>query len=130
MSSCRQVSLVSGVRRWPSSSTYRFTCLAPGQNLDRTSYLYIYFDCLSVCIKYTNGWTGRAKILCGTTHDSREGFRMLKITKICIQKFFIFVKFWKCAKNIIQFANFFIFLFCIVQRRCSQKELKLKVKIY
>ena len=48
LSSCRQVSLVSGVSRCPSSSTYRFTCLAPGQNLDRTSIKYTLLVYLSV----------------------------------------------------------------------------------
>ena len=40
-------------------------------------YQYIYFACLSVCLfvtdKRQNGETDWAQILCGTSHDPREG---------------------------------------------------------
>ena len=69
------------------------------------------FACLSVCLfvtnKRKNGWTDRAQILWRTWRDPREGLWMLKITKSCIQKFLIFVKFWKCAKKYL-IREFFV----------------------
>ena len=77
--------------------------------------------------KRQNGWTDRAHILCGTSHDLREGLRMLKITKMCPKVFLdFFVKFWKnVRKNIIKSANFFFLL--ILLRRCSQIESQLTI---
>ena len=42
--------------------------------------------CLSVCPfvsnKRQNGWTDRAQILCGTSHDPREGFWIIEFSNI------------------------------------------------
>ena len=63
---------------------------------DLTEFIYQYtlFVCLSVypfvSNEHQNGWTDPAQILCGTLHDPRESLWMLKITKICAQKFLIF----------------------------------------
>ena len=56
---------------------------------------------------------------------------MLKMTKICVQKYLILVKFQKCAKNSIKSANFCLLLFYIVQREdmLMQIDLQLKVEI-
>ena len=35
--------------------------------------IYMYFACLFVSDKRENGWTDRAQILCGTSHDPRKG---------------------------------------------------------
>jgi len=49
---------------------------------------------------------------------------MLKITKICIQKFLIFVKILKMRKtDIIYFFNLLIILYC-TKRRCVQLEVE------
>jgi len=37
------------------------------------STIYIYFACLLVSNKRKNSWTDWANILCGTSHDPREG---------------------------------------------------------
>ena len=55
--------------------------------------LYIYFACLCLGVcpfvshKSQNGETDLAKILRGTSHDPREGLRLLRITKSRFQKF-------------------------------------------
>ena len=70
--------------------------------------------CLSVCPfvsnKRQNGWTDRAQILCGTSHDPREGF-------------------W-----IIEFSNIFTIFFCMnstmyTKRRYSEIKPQLKEEI-
>ena len=52
------------------------------------------FVCLSVCLfvsnKRQNGWTDRAQIFCGTSHDPREGLWMIKFLKICLHQNSIF----------------------------------------
>ena len=66
----------------------------------------IYILCLSVCLyvsyKRQNGWIDRAQILCGTSHDPREGLRMLRVTKSCIPKLLIFVKSEKMREKIFE----------------------------
>ena len=55
---------------------------------------------------------------------------MVRITKICNQKFLIFVKYFKTHKiNIIKSANLFYCFKLYTRRRCSQIEPKLKVEI-
>ena len=55
---------------------------------------------LGVCLYPINvNVNDRAQILLSTSRDPREGLWMVKISKICVKKFFIFVKFWKCAKK-------------------------------
>ena len=85
-----------------------------------TPCIYIYILCFSVCLfvcpfvcnKRQNGWTDRAKILYGTSHDPRK---CAQNYKICIQKFLSFIKFWKCAKkNTINYPRTFLLLFYIV----------------
>ena len=55
--------------------------------LDSIIYIYIiyYFACLSVEMfvsnKHQNGWTDRAHIICGTSHDPREDLWNIKIGK-------------------------------------------------
>ena len=52
-----------------------------GKNFKKLEYLHKYFAC--VCIQYTrqNGRTDQAQILCGTSHDFREGFCCSKLQK-------------------------------------------------
>ena len=72
---------------------------------------YILCNCLklSVCIqKRQKGWTNRAPILCWTSHDPRADLRMLKITKICVQKILIFINFENVRKNILKDCKFFV----------------------
>ena len=49
----------------------------------RRFYLYINLAWVGVCLfvsnKRQNGWSDLAQILCGTSHDPREGLRMIKI---------------------------------------------------
>ena len=58
--------------------------------------LYINLACLSVCLfvsnKLQNGWTDRAQIFCGTSHDHREGLWMIKISNICLHQNSIIIK--------------------------------------
>ena len=56
-------------------------------------YLYLYFACLLAFNKRENGSTDQAQILCGTLQNFSEGLLMLRITKSCLQKSLIFVKF-------------------------------------
>ena len=50
-------------------------------SMDPDTIIYT-LACLSVYI-----WTNQVQILCATSHDPKEGLWMLKITKICVQKF-------------------------------------------
>ena len=79
------------------------------------SSIYIYLRCLSVCLfvskKRQNGWTDRAQILCGISHDPREGLRMIQISKVSLQQNSVYIKFWKYTKIFIKSANFFCFSF-------------------
>ena len=118
------------------SSEFIGLWFSDGQKFKRLS-TSIYFACLAVCLsdlfesnKRQNGWTDRAQILCGTSHDPREGLWMLRITKTCIQTLLIFVKFKTARKNIwnIRELSFVIVLYCTTIR-CSHKEPQLKVKI-
>ena len=81
-------------------------------------YLYIYFACLSVCPfvsnKRQNGGTDRAKILCGTSHDPREGLWMLEITKFVHKSFWFLFNF--------ENALTFLLLFYIVQREDAHSK--------
>ena len=97
-------------------------------------YLYTNLACRSVCLfasnKRQNGWTDRVQILCGTSRDPREGLWIIKILIICVSKFYIFVKFWRCAKKILWNAqNFFVFVLYCTKRRCLQIKPQLKVEI-
>ena len=74
-----------------------------------------YIFCLSVLVflamfvsnKRQNGWTDRAQILCGTSHDPREGLWRIKISKLASNK----IRFSLNLKNprnfFIKSANFF-----------------------
>jgi len=73
--------------------------------------------CLFVSNKRQNGWTDRAQILCGTSRGPRASLRMIKISKFCVQKFFISVKFWKCAKKYYEIRKLIFFYW--TKRRCS-----------
>ena len=46
-----------------------------------------------------NGGTNQTLILCGTSHDPREGLWMLRITKSCLPQFLILRKILKIHKN-------------------------------
>ena len=65
-------------------------------------YISIYKFGLSVCLfvsnKRQNGWTDRAQIFCGTSHDHRKGLWMIKISNICLHQNSIFIKFLKILK--------------------------------
>ena len=54
---------------------------------------------------------------------------MIKILKIYVLKVFYFEKFWKCAKNIMKYANFFVFVLYCTKRRCSEIKPQLKDEI-
>ena len=56
------------------------------------AYKSINLICLSVIVsnKRLYGRTDRTQILCGTSHDPKEGLWMLKITKI-VSKSFLFL---------------------------------------
>ena len=81
--------------------------------------MFIHIYTLRVCPffvvvsnKRQNGWTDRAQILCGTSHDHREGLWMIKISKICLQQNSIFIRFWKSTKFCFKIrALFCLFLF-------------------
>ena len=74
---------------------------------------------------------------------TKEGLWMIKILKICAWKFFIFVKFWKCARKYYEIRKHFLFLFYTLQReeltdkatikswnrRCLHIKPQLKVEI-
>ena len=49
--------------------------------------------------KRQNGWTDQAQFFCGTSRDPRKDLWMIKISKNCAKKFFIFVKFYKSWKS-------------------------------
>ena len=87
-------------------------------------YLYTNLACRSVCLfasnKRQNGWTDRVQILCGTSRDPREGLWIIKILKICISKFYIFVKFWRCAKK------FFCFCFVLYKEKMLTDKTTIK----
>ena len=105
-------------------------------NLLLFSLLYINLACLSVCLfeclfvclfvsnKRQIGWTDRAQIFCGTSHDHREGLWMIKISNICLHQNSIFIKFLKILKIHEIFCEIReLFLFCFTmytKRRCSQ----------
>ena len=100
------------------------------KSMYKFSLAVLVFVCLFISDKGQNGWTDRAQILCVTSRDPRECIWMIKVLKICVLKFFIFVKFWKCAKNTMKSANFFFgFCFILYKRRCSQIKPQLKVEI-
>ena len=78
------------------------------------------FVCLFVSVKHQNGLTDRAQIWCGTSNDPRKGLCMLKITKLCVQKFLIFGKSLKMSEKILVNPRTFLFvtvLYC-TKRRC------------
>ena len=52
---------------------------------------------------------------------------MLKIIKVCVQKYLIFVKLRK--KILFNLQTFFCFVLYCKKRRCSQKESQLKIEI-
>ena len=54
---------------------------------------------------------------------------MIKILKICVKNFFIFVNFGNSRKNIMKSANFFVFVLYCTKRRCSEIKPQLKVEI-
>ena len=91
-------------------------------------YLYIYFARLPVCLfvfnKRQNGWTDRAKILCGTLHDPGEGLWKIKISKI-IQQNSIFIKFWKLPNFFIKSANFLL----LFHNTYKEKMLTIKIEV-
>ena len=96
--------------------------------------LYVNLICLSVWLflsnKRQNDWTDWAQILCGVLRDPREGLWMIKILKICVSNFFIFVKFWKYSKKILwNPQTFFVFVLYCSKRRCSQIKPQLKFEI-
>ena len=66
--------------------------------------------------KRQNGWTDRAQILCGTLRDPTEGLWMIKISKICVEKFIILVKFWKCAKKYDEIRKLFCLFCCLLYK--------------
>ena len=80
----------------------------------------MYKLCLSVCLFVCPFVSKKRLNRSGPiSHDPREGLLILKITKICVQKFFIFVKFSKLTKKSIGFLSLF------TKRRCLQIEDKL-----
>ena len=80
--------------------------------------LYIYILWLSVCFlfvskkKRQNGWTFRANIACGTSHDPREGLWMMKISKICLQQLW----FQKNPRYLTRKAQTIMFFFCNIYK--------------
>ena len=56
----------------------------------RIHYLSVYILCLSVTLYpihvTQNGWTDRAQILCGTSHDPGRDLWMIKLSKISLQQ--------------------------------------------
>ena len=71
----------------------------------RVTNIYIYtllvflsvclFFCPFVSIKPQNGWTDKAKIVCGTLHDPREGLWNIKIGRKIHGKLLEFFWIWK-----------------------------------
>ena len=62
-------------------------------------FILCFSDCLFVCPfvsnKRQNGWSDRAQILYGTSHDPMEGLRMIKTTKKLCQKLHYYHILWK-----------------------------------
>ena len=68
--------------------------------------------CLFVSNKGQTDWTDRAQILCGTSHVPKEGLKMIKISKICLQRNTILIKFWKSRKFFHKIPkHFFVLLY-------------------
>ena len=63
--------------------------------------LHIYFAFLPVCLfvrpfvsnKRQNVWTDRAKILCGTSHDPREGYGYSRLQKFVSKSYWFLLNF-------------------------------------
>ena len=72
-------------------------------------------------INRQNGWTDQAQFFFGTSRDPREGLWLIKIWKNCVISFFIFVKFWKCAKKYYEIRILFNVFFYTVQREDAHK---------
>jgi len=49
--------------------------------------------------------------------DPREDLPMLRITKSCIQKLLIFVKFKKCANEYLKIRELFCYCFLLYKRK-------------
>ena len=91
--------------------------------------VYIYILCLSGCLsvlvfdfwcvsnKHRNGWTDRAQLLCGTSHDPREGSCIIKISKIGHQQNLFLFNFENPQTFFFKFANFFCFCFSMYTKR-------------
>ena len=93
----------------------------------------VHFFCLFVSNKRQNSCNDRAHILCcGTSrsHDPREGLWMLKIKKLCIQKFLGFCKILKIDTIILLNPRtfFFVFVLLCTKRRCAKIEPQSKVE--
>ncbi len=72
-------------------SQYKWLVFLSYQLRKKTRYyfhLYINLVCLfDVSNKRQNGWTDRAQIFCGTSHDHREGLWIINILKMCFEGF-------------------------------------------
>ena len=77
---------------------------------------------LSVCIQKTSKRLNRSGPNCVWDLTWLQGrFMDAQNYKNYVRKFLIFVKFWKCAKNIFNSRSFFVvFLYC-TKRRCTQR---------
>ena len=76
--------------------------------------------CLSVCLfvsnKRQNGWTDRAHIFCGTSHDPREGLWMIKFSKICLHQNSIFENFENPQIFFLKIRKIFCFYYLLTRR--------------
>ena len=90
--------------------------------------MYTLFICLSVCLfesnKRQNGYTDWTQILCGTSHDPREGLWMIKIKKIYTQHNSIFSKFKKSTIFFYKIRELFSSAL-----QCLQREIEIEKRI-
>ena len=81
---------------WTNSCERPCSCLMKVVN-----WVHIIFACLCLFCPLVSSNHQNCETGVWTWHDSRKGLWMIKITKISVQQFLTFVKFWKCAKKII-----------------------------
>ena len=91
-------------------------------------YLYVNLACLSgcpfVCLYPINVKTAEPigpTFFKGPYLTPRKVYECLKILKICVSKFFIFVKFWRCAIKYYEIRERFLFIIYTVQREDARR---------
>ena len=66
--------------------------------------------------KRQNGWTDRAQIFCGTSHDPRDGLWMVKFSKICLHQNSFFENFENPRNFFLKIRNIFCFYYLLTRR--------------